>query len=91
MCWFVRHQAKLAGERERGVAVESHDHSGENIMADDKSKTGKSDRDRINTSEDYEVRYWSKKFSCTATELVAAVKAVGPMATDVQAYLNGKQ
>jgi hypothetical protein len=27
-------------------------------MADDKSKRGPQDRSRINTAEDYEVRYW---------------------------------
>ena len=30
-------------------------------MSDDLSKRGAQDRSRINTSEDYEVRYWSKK------------------------------
>jgi hypothetical protein len=31
-------------------------------MADDLSKRGSQDRSRINVHEDYEVRYWSKKF-----------------------------
>jgi uncharacterized protein DUF3606 len=31
-------------------------------MSDDIQKKGGQDRSRINTSEDYEVRYWSKKF-----------------------------
>jgi Protein of unknown function (DUF3606) len=30
----------------------------EDAMADDKSKTGAPDRDRINLNEDYELRYW---------------------------------
>ena len=57
-------------------------------MADDKSKSGGQDRIRINTNEDYEVRDWSKKFGVTPEELKAAVKAVGPMANDVEAHLK---
>jgi Protein of unknown function (DUF3606) len=59
-------------------------------MADDKSKTGSQDRLRINVHEDYELRDWSKKFGCTHEELKAAVKAVGVMAKDVEAYLKKK-
>lgn len=57
-------------------------------MADDKTKTGQQDRSRINTSEDYEVRDWSKKFGVSADELKKAVKAVGPMSKDVEAHLK---
>jgi len=57
-------------------------------MADDKTKTGKADRDRINTSEDYEVRDWSKKFGVSKDQLKKAVKKVGPMAKDVEAELK---
>jgi len=59
-------------------------------MADDKSKTGTQDRDRINVNEAYEVEYWKKKFSCSPAELKAAVKAVGVMAKNVEAYLKNK-
>jgi Protein of unknown function (DUF3606) len=45
-------------------------------MSDDPKKKAQ-DRDRINTSEDYEVRYWSKKFGVSPKELKAAVKKVG--------------
>ena len=31
-------------------------------MADDKTKAGKPDRDRINVNEPYELRDWGKKF-----------------------------
>jgi hypothetical protein len=34
----------------------------EQQIADDKTKTGKPDRDRINTDEAYEVRDWAKRF-----------------------------
>ena len=57
-------------------------------MADDKSKFGKSDRDRINVNEDYELRDWSKAFGVTPERLKAAVDAVGVMAGDVRLYLE---
>jgi hypothetical protein len=53
-------------------------------MADDKTKTGKPDRDRINTSEAYEVRDWAKTFGVSEGEL----KKVGPMAKDVARSLG---
>ena len=45
-------------------------------MSDDKTKVGKQDRSRINTSEDYEVADWSRKFGVSADVLKKAVKAV---------------
>ena len=55
---------------------------------DDKTKTGSPDRDLINTSENYEVEYWAKKFGVTPEKLKSAVKAVGSSAKAVEAYLN---
>jgi hypothetical protein len=60
-------------------------------MSDDKTKPGGQDRSRINTSEDYEVRDWSKKFGVTPDQLKAAVKAVGSNAKDVEAHLKGNK
>lgn len=57
-------------------------------MADDKSKTGGQDRDRINVNEDYELRDWSDKFGVTPDELKEAVEKVGPMADDVRKELG---
>jgi hypothetical protein len=57
-------------------------------MADDKSKAGKPDRDRINTGEAYELRDWAKKFGVSEDALKAAVKKVGPMAQDVAKALG---
>jgi hypothetical protein len=57
-------------------------------VADDKRNTGRPDRDRINLEEDYEVQYWSEKFGVSIEELAAAVKKVGPMASDVQRELK---
>ena len=59
-----------------------------NIMADDKSKVGKPDRDRINVNEDYELRDWSRKFGVTPERLKEAVAKVGPMAADVAKHLG---
>jgi hypothetical protein len=57
-------------------------------MADDKSKTGKPDRDRINVNEEYELRDWSTKFGVSPDSLKAAVQRVGPMAKDVAKALG---
>jgi hypothetical protein len=57
-------------------------------MSDDKSKTGGPDRQRINTSEEYEVRDWSKKLGVTPEQLKDAVVKVGPMADDVRRELG---
>lgn len=58
------------------------------IMADNKTKIGKPDRDRISLSEDYEVQGWSKKFGISPEELKKAVKQAGSNAKDVEAYLK---
>ena len=57
-------------------------------MADDKRNTGRPDRDRINIEEAYEIQYWSEKFGVSIEELAAAVKKVGPMASDVKRELK---
>jgi hypothetical protein len=53
-------------------------------MSDKPSKRGPQDRSRINTSEDYEVRYWSEKFGVSPEQLKAAVKKVGNSAETVE-------
>ena len=57
-------------------------------MSDDKRNRGPADASRINTSEDYEVRYWTEKFGVSAEQLREAVRAVGNMAKDVQQRLG---
>jgi hypothetical protein len=57
-------------------------------MADDKTKIGKSDRDRINVDEPYELQYWSEKFEVTPERLRQAVKTSGPMVKDIAALLG---
>jgi hypothetical protein len=57
-------------------------------MADDKSKRGGQDRERINLHEDYEVRYWSEKFGVDRDRLREAVEKVGDRAKAVAQELG---
>jgi hypothetical protein len=57
-------------------------------MADDRSKRGPQDRDRINVHEEWEANYWSKKFGVSKQRLQEAVQKVGVMAKDVEKYLK---
>ena len=57
-------------------------------MADDRNIRGTADRCRINMQEDYEVRYWTEKWSVTREQLAEAVRAVGVMVKDVAAKLG---
>ena len=59
-------------------------------MADDKSKAGKQDRDRINVNEDYELRDWSKRLGVSQEELKKAVQQVGTSADAVRKHLGKK-
>jgi hypothetical protein len=56
-------------------------------MADDKTKKAQ-DRNRIDIHEDYEVRYWTKKFGVTKERLEAAVRKVGTHAEDIAIELG---
>lgn len=55
---------------------------------DDKRNRGQPDRSLINTHEDYEVRYWSKKFGISAEKLKETVHKVGNSAKKVQNALK---
>ena len=57
-------------------------------MSDDTSKKGMQDRTRINTSEDYELRYWSEKFGVSRDQLKAAVIKVGNSVSAVEKELK---
>ena len=48
------------------------------------------DAKRINIHEDYEVRYWTKRFDVTPEQLKAAVHKVGVMVDDVERELKHK-
>jgi hypothetical protein len=68
--------------------VSKWNHKTEAKMADDKSKAGKADRDRINVSEDYELRDWAEHFGVSPETLKAAVSKAGPMVKDVAKQLG---
>lgn len=57
-------------------------------MADDKTKVGGEDRQRISLNEDYEVRDWTESLGISREKLVDAVGAVGDRADDVREYLK---
>ena len=57
-------------------------------MADDRTKRGSHDRQRISLSDDYEVRYWSQKWGVSKEELADAVRKAGPMANSVAKQLG---
>lgn len=58
-------------------------------MADDKDARGPQDSSRIAMGEDYEVRYWTKKFGVSQEELQRAVDAAGNSAAAVEKHLKG--
>jgi Protein of unknown function (DUF3606) len=60
-------------------------------MSDDTSKKGMQDRTRVNTSEDYEVRYWSEKFGVSRDQLKAAVNKVGNSVSAVEKELKAAE
>jgi hypothetical protein len=57
-------------------------------MSDDRAQKGVQDRTRINTSEDYELRYWSGKFGVSQDQLKAVVKKVGNSVSAVEKELK---
>lgn len=57
-------------------------------MADNRQDRGPQDRARVNMDEDYEVRWWSKKFRTTPDKLREAVDQVGPSSKDVARRLG---
>lgn len=57
-------------------------------MADDKTNRGPQDRSRINTSEDYEVRYWMDALGVSADELKRLVSKHGNSADAVRQALG---
>ena len=57
-------------------------------MSDETNQRGPADAQRINLSEDYEVRYWTKTLGISEARLREAVGRVGVMAQDVRADLG---
>ena len=57
-------------------------------MADDKTKTGTPDRNRIAMGEEHEVAYWTKKFRVSRDTLADAVASAGTSAQAVSDFLG---
>jgi hypothetical protein len=57
-------------------------------MADDRNTRGPQDRSRINTEQDYEVRYWTEALNVSEEELRSAVQSVGSSADKVREHLR---
>ncbi len=58
---------------------------------DSKTEKKPQDSSRINVNEDYELRYWTKKFGVSAERLKAIVKTVGVSVTAVEKYLKSNE
>lgn len=59
-------------------------------MAPDARNNGALDRNRINTTEPWAIKYWTERFGVSERQLKDAVFTVGPLSDDVKRYL-GKQ
>lgn len=57
-------------------------------MSEDKSRTAPADAKRISLKEDYEVQYWTNRFSVSRMQLEEAVEAVGHSVGAVADYLE---
>ena len=60
-------------------------------MADDTTKSGGQDRQRINVNQDYELRDWARSLNTTPERVKEAVQAVGDRADKVREYLSEKK
>ena len=60
-------------------------------MADDLTKRGGQDRERINVNQDHELRNWAHRLGVSVEALKKAVAAVGDRAEKVKAHFKGKQ
>ena len=57
-------------------------------MADNKANRGEPDRSRINTTEDYELSYWTKKLGLTRDQLLRLIAQHGNSAAKICAPLS---
>lgn len=61
-------------------------------MADNKSKKGKSDRNKVSGSEHYEIQYFKEKMGVTSQAVTGAIRATGSNDRKVlEKYLKDKQ
>ena len=57
-------------------------------MADNLNKRAPQDGNFINTSEQWEIDYWTETLNCSEEELREAVRAAGNSSDAVREYLN---
>lgn len=57
-------------------------------MADDKTKRGSPDRDRIDVNDDDELRNWSRSLNRTPEEIKDAVRVVGNSAAKLREHFG---
>ncbi|MFB2833082.1 DUF3606 domain-containing protein [Floridanema evergladense] len=57
-------------------------------MSDNLKQRGPEDPTKININQAYELGYWTTRLRVSEDVLRRAVKAVGPLVTDVQKWLN---
>jgi len=57
-------------------------------MSDNLKRKGPEDPNKINVNQDWELKYWAKKFDVSLVVLKQAVSKSGPMVTDVQKWLK---
>jgi hypothetical protein len=60
-------------------------------MSDNKNNRGGRDRERISLGQDYEVRYWSKRFGVSKEQLKQAVQQAGDSVQAVENYLKAEK
>ena len=85
---FRKPPGELLADAEGKLSAASLAPSNEDTMADDKTKRGQPDRSKINMSEDYEVRYWTKHLGVSREELRRAIDKVGNSAAAVRKELG---
>jgi hypothetical protein len=49
---------------------------------------GPQDRTRVDPDELWELQWWSRGFGVSTSELLAAIREVGPIVADLEAYLR---
>jgi hypothetical protein len=59
-------------------------------MSDNKANRGSPDRDRIDLSDEDEVRNWTQSLGVSKEELQGAVRAAGDRADKVREYLGNR-
>ncbi|GJE12386.1 DUF3606 domain-containing protein [Methylobacterium longum] len=57
-------------------------------MADDLDRREPEDKFKINVHEEWELRYWARRFGVTREQIVDAVRRVGVQTRDVARYLG---